>query len=104
MPLWSEPISRLPPVRRCKKGGADEALGRSRGGLTTKIHLLADALGRPLRFVLTGGHVHESLTGEEILDGIEGATVIAEKACDSNAIRDTVKAACMKAVIPSNRS
>ena len=33
-----------------KRGGADdEALGRSRGGLTTKIHLLADALGRPLR-------------------------------------------------------
>ena len=35
-----------------QKGGADEALGRSRGGLTTKIHLLADALGRPLRFLL----------------------------------------------------
>lgn len=31
------------------KGGKDQALGRSRGGLTSKIHMLADALGRPLR-------------------------------------------------------
>ena len=43
-----------------KKRGADEGLERSRGGLTTKIHLLADALGRPLRSLLTGGEEHES--------------------------------------------
>jgi transposase len=79
-------------------------LGRSRGGLTTKIHLLADALGRPLRFLLTGGQVHESQTAEAMLDGVEGDAVIADKAYDSNAIRQTVKAAGMKAVIPANRS
>ena len=39
-----------------------------------------------------------------MLDGIEGGAVIADKAYDSNAIRDTVKAAGMKPVIPSNRS
>jgi transposase len=72
--------------------------------LTTKIHLLADALGRPLRFGLTGGQVHESLTAEAMLEGMEGEAVIADKAYDSNAIRDTVKAAGMKAVIPSNAS
>ena len=37
------------------RGGGEEALGRSRGGLTTKIHALADALGRPLGFLLTPG-------------------------------------------------
>src|SRR5215470_7101642 len=84
--------------RRQKGGAEDEALGRSRGGLTTKIHLLADALGRPLRFLLTGGQVHESRTAEVMLDGVEGDAVIADKAYDSNAIRDTVKAAGMKAV------
>jgi transposase len=72
--------------------------------LTTKIHLLADALGRPLRFLLTGGQVHESRTAEVMLNGIEGDAVIADKAYDSDAIRATVKAAGMKAVIPSNRS
>ena len=39
-----------------------------------------------------------------MLDGVEGDAVIADKAYDSDAIRDTVKAAGMKAVIPSNRS
>ena len=53
---------------------------------------------------LTGGEVHESRTAEVMLDGVEGDAVIADKAYDSNAIRDTVKAAGMKAVIPSNRS
>jgi transposase len=48
--------------------------------------------------------VHESRTAEAMLDGVEGDAVIADKAYDSNAIRDTVRAAGMKAVIPSNRS
>jgi transposase len=48
--------------------------------------------------------VHESRTAEAMLEGVEGDAVIADKAYDSNAIRATVKAAGMKAVIPSNRS
>ena len=48
--------------------------------------------------------MHESRTAEAMLDGIEGDAVIADKAYDSDAIRDTVKAAGMKPVIPSNRS
>jgi IS5 family transposase len=44
--------------------------------------------------------VHESRTAEVMLDGVEGDAVIADKAYDSNAIRDTVRAAGMKAVIP----
>ena len=57
-----------------------------------------------MRFGLTGGQVHESRTAEALLDGVEGDAVIADKAYDSDAIRHTVKAAGMKAVIPSNRS
>jgi transposase len=72
--------------------------------LTTKIHLLADALGRPLRFLLSGGQVHESRAAETMLEGVEADAVLADKAYDSNAIRATIKAAGMKAVIPSNRA
>ena len=87
------------------KGGAeDEALGRSRGGLTTKIHLLADALGRPLRFLLTGGQLHESRAAEALLHEVEGDAGITDKAYDSTAIRAHVKAPGMKAVIPSKLS
>jgi putative transposase len=48
-------IVRPPSRHRPEKGGKDQALGRSRGGLTTKIHMLADTLGRPLRFLITPG-------------------------------------------------
>ena len=71
--------------------------------MTTKIHLLVDALGRPLRFLLTGGQVHESRVAETMLEGVEAHAVIADKAYDSNAIRSRVEAAGMEAVIPSNR-
>lgn len=72
--------------------------------MTTKIHLLTDALGRPLRFILTGGQVHESRTAEALLDGIEADAVLADKGYDSNAIRASVHSAGMIAVIPSNRA
>ncbi|MBD0419321.1 transposase [Streptomyces sp. TRM S81-3] len=50
---------------RQKKGGpagepADHAIGRSRGGLTTEIHLAADARCRPLAFVLTAGQAGDT--------------------------------------------
>lgn len=68
--------------------------------MTTKIHLIADALGRPLRFLLTGGQVHDSRTATALLDGMVGDAVIADKAYDSNAIREYIAAAGMQAVIP----
>ena len=42
-----------------KKAGEDQAIGRSRGGLSTKIHALVDALGDPIGFFLTGGEAHD---------------------------------------------
>jgi hypothetical protein len=44
----------------------DQAIDRGKGGLTTKIHALVDALGNPLRFLLTPGQVHD-LAGDEAL-------------------------------------
>ncbi|GAA5064901.1 hypothetical protein GCM10023336_45410 [Streptomyces similanensis] len=61
-----------PPARRRgpKKGVLDPALGRSRGGLTTKIHLACDALGRPLGFVLTSGNVNDCTRFTEVMEAI----------------------------------
>jgi transposase len=65
--------------------------------------MLADALGRPLRFILTGGQVHDVVTAPALLDGIEGGAVIADKAYDSNSLRQLIADAGMIAVIPSTR-
>ena len=66
--------------------------------------MLADALGRPLRFILTGGQVHDVVSAPALLDGINGGAVIADKAYDSNNLRQLIAAAGMTAVIPSTRS
>ena len=49
--------------------------------------MLADALGRPLRLILTGGQVHDIVTAPALLEGIDGGAVIADKAYDSNHLR-----------------
>jgi transposase len=65
-------------------------MGRSRGGLTSKIHALVDAEGRPVVLRLTAGQVHDSLEAEALLEGVldEGSTLLADKGYDSNAIRE----------------
>ncbi|WP_107470283.1 transposase [Streptomyces sp. 3211] len=59
---------------RGRAGGGevcDHALGRSRGGLTAKIHLAFDGRGRPLGFVLTGGDAADWTLFEEVMDAIK---------------------------------
>jgi transposase len=79
-------------------------LGRSRGGLTTKIHLLADALGRPLRLILTPGQAADIKSAPVLLEGMSARGVIADKGYDSNALRALISEAGMAVVIPSNRT
>jgi hypothetical protein len=66
----------------------DHAIGRSRGGFTTKIRLAADGGCRPLVFVLTGGQVGDA------------PTFMADKAYSSRAIRDHLSRRGIRAVIP----
>ena len=61
---------------------ADHALGRSRGGFSTKIHLLCDGNGLPLHFHLTAGQDHESTVLETLLEGADQQVVN----CDGESI------------------
>lgn len=63
-----------------KDGNDAQALGRSKGGFTTKVHALIDALGLPIRFILTAGQVHDSTQSEALLDGVKNSNVLADKA------------------------
>ncbi|WP_081750757.1 transposase [Paenibacillus maysiensis] len=71
-----------------KRGQQFQAIGRSRGGITTKIHAIVDGLGNPLRNELTGGHHHDCVTGHEMLQtmGLQGMNVIADREYDMNNI------------------
>ena len=61
-----------------KRGQASQALGRSRGGFSTKIHVSVDGLGNPLRFTLTGGQEHDVTQANELIAGMESEYVIAD--------------------------
>ncbi len=52
---------------------ADHAIGRSRGGLTTKVHALTDGAGRVLVVLLTGGNVHDSPMFAQLMAGLRVA-------------------------------
>lgn len=66
--------------------------------------MLADALGRPLRFIVIAGQVGDITKAPALLEGQIGRAVLADKAHDSNALRAIIAAMGAEAVIPSNRS
>ena len=59
-------------------------MGRSKGGLSTKIHALVDALGNPLRFLLTPGQVHDLAGADALLPEMTANLLIADKAYDAD--------------------
>lgn len=72
-----------------KKGGDDDGrMGRSRSGLTTKVHAVVDAEGRPVAPALSTGQAHDGKATEGLLGLLgEGDILLAAEAYDSNAIR-----------------
>jgi transposase len=89
--------------RRRKRGQQNQALGRSRGGFSTKIHLKTDLDGNPLDFHLTGGEVSDATQFETSLDigpDITPRVGITDKGYDSRANRAAARARGITPVIP----
>jgi transposase len=64
-------------------------MGRSRGGLTTKLHALVDANGLPIALKLTAGQAHDGKSAADMLSGIgSGQILLADRAYDSDALRN----------------
>jgi transposase len=66
-------------------------MGRSRGGLTTKIHALVDADGLPVALKLTGGQAHDGRSAADMFDTVQaGHILLADRAYDSDALRKSL--------------
>ena len=66
-------------------------MGRSRGGLTTKVHALVDANGLPIWLKLTEGQAHDGRSAEDMLDTIRaGDILLADRAYDSDKLRQAL--------------
>jgi transposase len=75
-----------------KRGELTQAIGRSRGGRTTKIHALTDGLCRPIAFLLTGGQVADCTAADVLLDQMPPTTLVnADKGYDSNAVHHKIE-------------
>ena len=81
--------------------GEERAIGKSRGGATTKLHVAADAHGYPIDFEVTGGEVHDAKVAGQLIAKVGKAeNFIADKGYDSEAIRQQARDAGMNPVIP----
>jgi transposase len=77
-------------------------VGRSRGGLTTKIHARVDGQGRPIQILITPGQVHDLMATDALLANLKRGTIlIADKAYDADRLRDLLKARGAIANIPN---
>ena len=67
-------------------------MGRSRGGLTTKIHALVDANGLPILLKLTAGQAHDGRSAADMLAGLgDGQILLGDRGYDSDALRHALK-------------
>lgn len=68
-------------------------MGRSRGGLTTKIHALVDACGLPIALKLTEGQAHDGKSAEDMLSALpKRCVLLADRGYDSDALRAMIAA------------
>ena len=103
---WTVPLSKCTSTPVALKRGRNEATGRSRGGLTTKVHVLTDGLGNPLHFLLSSGNRNDICLAREILEPFEltGKLVLADKGYDSDKFIRWIKERGGIPVIPSRNS
>jgi putative transposase len=87
-----------------KKGADAQGLGRSRGGLSTKIHAAGDALGNPVRLIGSPGQRNDIAFAHELIEGFAPDVTIADKGYDADHLCDKIAESGGQAVIPPKRN
>ena len=121
--LWAEVFARLGPsltgdrcfldatpvkVHRCAAnppgGQAGQAMGRTKGGMNTKIHAAVDAAGRPACLLLSAGQDAEITHAATVVENLPARMLVADKGYDSDAFRAWLKARGIQPCIPPRRN
>lgn len=80
---------------------SDEAIGKSRGGNSTKIHLAVDSGGLPVYFEISGGQVHDIAYAQRLIaEAPKSNSVTADKGYDSDSLRAFIEVQGCVANIP----
>jgi len=78
----------------------DQALGLSIGGFSTKIHVMVDALGNPLDFILIGGQTADITSAYPLIEGVSATHVLMDKAYDADVLIEQLRQQEIIPVIP----
>lgn len=86
-------------------GGQEaQAMGRTKGGLNTKLHVVVDNKARPVVVVLSAGNEADITLAPEVIEGLACGCVVADKAYDSNAFRALIADMGSQTCIPPRAS
>jgi transposase len=91
-------------LRSRRKGGSERnALGRSRGGFSTKIHARTNAQGLPIGIVITPGQAHDVTAYPALMGDVDNdpEQMLADKGYDSDAVRGDIERRGGEAMIPT---
>ncbi len=88
-----------------KKGGLGRLIGRTKGGMNTKLHAISDANGRPLSFFMTAGQVSDYTGAAALLDELPKAQwLLGDRGYDADWFRDALQAKGIQPCIPGRKS
>jgi transposase len=88
-----------------QKGRSAQAIGRSRGGWTTKVHALTDVVGRPYVLMLTGGNISDVKAAPALLERAGRMRyLLGNKGYDADRLRRVAREAGAIPVIPGRRN
>ena len=94
----------VPPEPQKNGGQADQALGRSRGGFSTKLHVTVDGLGNPLRLELTAGQRHDIIKAHDLIADLAFDYVLADRSYGAQDFLEEIAISGAEAVIPPKKN
>jgi len=87
-----------------QKGGRGRLIGRTKGGLNTKLHAICDSLGRPLSFFVTAGQVSDYIGAAALLGSLPKVDwLLADRGYDADWFRNALKDKGIRACIPGRK-
>ncbi|HEY0959733.1 MAG TPA: IS5 family transposase [Novosphingobium sp.] len=90
---------------RVKKGNLGRLIGRTKGGMNTKLHAITDANGRPLSFFITAGQISDYTGAAALLDDLPKAKwLLGDRGYDADWFRGALQAKGIKPYIPGRKS